>query len=106
MTTVSKSTSKFTPAMEQEIRDAAPLNQTVSQELARKFGLTEKSVTAKAVRMGVAYERKQATSKNGQPVQRKEAIVTEIETLVGASLDGLEKASKVALQRIRTALAA
>jgi hypothetical protein len=96
----------FTPAQEQAIRDAAPLNQAKSRALAAEFGKSERSVTAKAVRMGVAYERKQPTTKSGAPVERKEAIVAQIADLVEGNLDGLEKAPKAALQAVRNALVA
>lgn len=103
-----QATSKYTPAMEQAIRDAAPLNQAKATALAAEFGekFTARSVTAKAVRMGVPYERKQPTTKTGEPVERKEAIVAELAELVGRNLDGLEKAPKPALQAIRDFLAA
>jgi hypothetical protein len=94
----------FTPEQEARIRDEAPLNQAKSRALAAEFGKTERSVTAKAVRMGVAYERKQSVTKNGQPVERKEAIVSEISEIVGANLEGLDKAPKGALQAVRNFL--
>lgn len=109
MTTVAKkSASKYTAAMEAAIRDAAPLNQAKAAELAAKFGsgFTARSVTAKAVRMCVAYERKVAVTKTGAKVESKEKIVAEIAELIGASLDGLEKAPKPALQAVRDYLAA
>ena len=96
----------FSPEQEARIRELAPLNQEKSRSLALEFGKTERSVTAKAVRMGVPYERKQPTTKSGAPVERKEAIVAEIANLVGANLDGLEKAPKGALQAVRNALRA
>jgi hypothetical protein len=94
----------FTPEQEARIRDEAPLNQAKSRALAAEFGKTERSVTAKAVRMGVAYERKQPVTKNGAPVERKEAIVSEISEIVGANLEGLDKAPKGALQAVRNFL--
>lgn len=101
-----KQTSKYTPAMEQRIRDLAPLNQARARELAAEFGLTERSVAAKAVRMNVPYERKVAVTKSGQPVEQKEAIVKQIASLVEGNLDGLEKAPKAALQALRNFLVA
>ena len=109
MTTVAKkSASKYTAAMEAAIRDAAPLNQEKAAQLAVSFGagFSGRSVTAKAVRMGVAYERKVAVTKTGAKVESKEKIVAEIAELIGASLDGLEKAPKPALQAVRDYLAA
>lgn len=96
----------FTPEQEARIRELAPLNQAKSRQLATEFGKTERSVTAKAVRMGVAYERKQPQTKTGAPVERKEAIVAEIQAIVGGNLEGLDKAPKQALQLVRNFLVA
>lgn len=96
-----KKAPNFTPEQEQSIRDAAPLNQQKARELAAAMGKTERSITAKAVRMGVAYERKQPTTKNGGKVEKKETIVAEIAALVSGNLDGLDKAPKAALQALR-----
>lgn len=95
--------SKYTPQMEQMLRDAAPLNQARATELAELFGegFSARSVTAKAIRMGLAYERKQVVSKTGAPVEKKDAIVAEIASVVNANLDGLDKAPKQVLQRLR-----
>lgn len=96
----------FTPAQEQLIRDAAPLNQAKARALAAQMGKTERSITAKAVRMNVAYERKQPTTKSGGKVEKKESIVAEISALVSGNLDGLDKAPKAALQALRDHLKA
>lgn len=103
-----QATSKYTPAMEQALRDAPVLNQAVAAEFAKQFGekFTARSVIAKINRMGLKYERKQPVTKSGDPVERKEAIVAEIAELVGANLDGLDKAPKQALQALRDHLAA
>ena len=109
MTTVAKkSTSKYTPAMEAAIRAAAPLNQEKAAALAVEFGkdFSARSVTAKAVRMGVEYTKKVAVTKTGAKVESKEKIVAEIAALVGANLSGLEKAPKPVLQAVRDFLAA
>lgn len=91
----------FTAEQEQMIADAAPLNQAKARALAAAMGKTERSITAKAVRMGVAYERKQPTTKNGGKVEKKETIVSEIAAIVGGNLDGLDKAPKGVLQALR-----
>lgn len=103
-----QATSKYTPAMEQHIRDEPVLNQEVATRLATEFGpkFTARSVIAKINRMGLPYERKQPMTKTGEPVERKEAIVAEIAELVGTTLDGLDKAPKPALQALRDFLAA
>lgn len=103
-----QATSKYTKDMEQRIRDEAPLNQAKAEALATEFGekFSARSVIAKAIRMEVPYERKQPVTKSGDPVERKEAIVAEIAEVVGANLEGLEKAPKGALQALRNFLAA
>lgn len=100
--------SKYIAEMEARIEASAPLNQAKAEALAIEFGdkFTARSVIAKAVRMGVAYERKQAVTKTGATVERKEAIVAEIASVVGANLEGLEKAPKGALQALRDFVAA
>lgn len=100
---VKKSTSKYNAQQEAAIREAAPLNQAKAETLAASFGsgFTGKSVIAKAIRMGVAYERKQPTTKSGAKIEKKETLVAEIAKLVEGNLDGLEKAPKPALQAIR-----
>jgi hypothetical protein len=68
-----------------------------------------RSIIAKMNRMGVPYERKQPTTKTGEPVSKKVDVVAEIARLAGvsvASLDGLDKAPKLALTTLRGALAA
>jgi hypothetical protein len=100
MTKVAKAPN-FTPEQEQAIRDAAPLNQEKARALAAQMGKTERSITAKAVRMNVEYQRKQPTTKSGGKVENKAAIVSEISGLVAGNLDGLDKAPKAALQALR-----
>lgn len=107
-TQAKKPASKYTAAMEARIQAMAPLDQAKAETLAAEFGkdFTSRSVIAKAVRMNVAYNRKQPVTKTGAPVERKEAIVAEIAAVVGANLEGLEKAPKGALQAVRDFLAA
>jgi hypothetical protein len=103
----STKTPNYTAAQEAVIREAAaegPLNLARATELAARLGKTPKSVTAKIGRMGLAYERKQPVSKNGEPVAKKDAVVEAIEAIVCVNLDGLEKAPKLTLQRLRSAL--
>ena len=101
-----KKAPNFTPEQEAAIKAAEPLNQAKARALAEAMGKTERSITAKAVRMGVAYERKQPTTKAGGKVEKKETIVSEISALVSGNLDGLDKAPKVALQALRNHLVA
>ena len=103
-----KTASKYTPAMEQAIRDEPVLNQAVASRLAESFGpaFTGRMVIAKINSMKLPYQKKAAVTKTGEPVERKEVLVTEIAKFVEGNLDGLEKAPKPVLQAIRDALAA
>lgn len=107
-TAQSKTASKYTPAMEAAIRAEPVLNQAVAERLAGEFGpsFTGRMVIAKISRMGLTYERKAKVTKTGAKVEQKETIVSEIETLIGSTLDGLDKAPKPALQKVRDFLAA
>jgi hypothetical protein len=90
----------YTEAQEARIREMAPLNKAGAEALAAEFGKTVRSVIAKAVRMNVGYERQQPVTKTGEPVTKKETLVSEIAAIVGANLDGLEKAPKPALHAL------
>jgi hypothetical protein len=106
MSTVEKTASKYSVDQVARMRELAPLNQAKATALAAEFGpkFTARSVTAKAVREGIAYESKGKVTKTGTPVEQKDAIVAEIASLVEANLDGLEKAPKPALQALRNYL--
>ena len=95
----------YTEAQVAEMEALGSIDNATAQVLADKFGKTVASVRAKAVRMGI-YVTKERTSKNGDAIETKEDIVKDIADLVGQSMDGLVKASKVELKALRTALAA
>lgn len=103
-------TVNYTEAQVERIHEAAEeaggkFGNSVAEQLAIEFGKDVRSVRAKASREGV-YQAKAKTTKSGQPIERKEAIVADIAALVGQAVDGLEKAPKEALQRVRSALSA
>lgn len=109
MTTATKKpASKYTPAIEARIREQAPLNQAKAEALSAELGkdFSARSIAAYCSRKGIAYERKQPTTKSGGKIEHKNDIVAEIAAFVGANLDGLEKAPKPALQAIRNYLEA
>jgi hypothetical protein len=95
----------YTEAQEAEMLAAGLIDNDMALEFAERFGKDVRSVRAKAVRMGI-YKAKEKTSKSGGKIESKEQIVKEIASMVGANLDGLEKASKQALIAIRAKLAA
>lgn len=98
-----KAASKYSPAMEAELRELAEtgLNAEVAAQFAEKHNLSPRSVIAKINRMELPYEKKTRVTKTGGKIESKEAIVAQIAELTGATLDGLEKAPKAALQAVR-----
>lgn len=98
----------YTEAQENRIREMAPMNAEKAEILAKEFGKKAASVRAKAIRMNVPYEKKGPQTKTGEAVIRKETLVSKIAafTAPNANLDGLEKASKPALQAVLAALEA
>lgn len=50
--------------------------------------------------MNLDYQRKEPTTKNGEPIVKKSDLVSEIAGVVSGNLDGLEKAPKPALVAI------
>jgi hypothetical protein len=110
-TLTTKSASPYTAAMVTIMRERAPLNQAICQELAGQFTamtggkhtFSSKSLSAKATRENIPYVRKVPVSKTGAPIEKKETIVAQIEQMVSRNLDGLDKAPKPALQSVRDA---
>ena len=93
----------YSEAQEARIRQAADegeLNAEVAAVLADEFGKTARSVIAKIVRMNLPYATKQRTTKTGEPIVSKTKLVEQISAVVGANLEGLEKAPKPALQAL------
>jgi len=89
------------------MRAEAPLNKAKADALADRFDAKVRSIIAKAVREGIPYDKIERVRKDGKPVASKEATVAVIEENLGlpeGSLEGLEKAAKVALERLRDAL--
>ena len=102
-------TPNYTPAQEARIRERAaegPLNLAIATELATEFDKKVRSVIAKINRMELEYTRKAPVTKTGEKPVNKAELVAEIAELVGANVDGLEKASKNALKLVRAALTA
>ncbi len=95
----------YTEAQEARMNEFEFIDSAIAQELADEFGKNQKSIVAKAVRMGL-YKAKEKTSKTGGKVETKEEIVADISTLVGKNLEGLEKAPKLVLQELRAKLSA
>lgn len=88
--------------------DVAPIDLAKAKELAAKHGEKWRSVVAKAVKDGIRYENKPRVRKDGKPIASKETTVATIEIATGVAdgfYDGLQKATKPALERLRDRLA-
>ena len=85
------------------IRNAAPLNQAKAADIAAQLGKSTRSVIAKAISLGVAYDVKKPTNKNGLPVSHKADTVNAIAKAIAvdpADLDGLALAKGSALDAL------
>ena len=87
-----------------EIREHSPLNYEIASELGTKFGKKTRSVIAKAISMEVEYIAKPRATKNGETVERKLAIVSDIEKMLKITAPSLVKATKADLVRVREVL--
>ena len=95
----------YSEAQEAILAAAGIIDNAKAIELASQLDKDVRSIRAKAVRMGI-YKAAEKVSKTGGKVESKESIVADIAKIVGKNLDGLEKAPKVALQIIRSKIAA
>ena len=84
-----------------EMVKRAPLNYEICGEIAEKFGLKQRAIVASATRNKIDYQKKVRVSKTGNPVTSKADLVEAIAVKFDVSveeLDGLEKATKTALE--------
>lgn len=95
----------YSEAQEAILLAAGIIDNAKAIELANQLQKDVRSIRAKAVRMGI-YKAAEKVSKTGGKVESKESIVADIAKIVGKNLDGLEKAPKLALQIIRSKIAA
>lgn len=65
-----------------------------------------RSIVAKINRMGLPYAKKVATRKDGSAVASKAKLVEEIAALAGVTFEGLDKAARGDLVKLRDVLAA
>jgi hypothetical protein len=92
--------SKYTPTMIDGLRNAQPLNLAKAQTFASEWGVSYRSIIAKALSLGLTYEKK-AVSSSSSDRPTKADLVREIEqSLQGESLDGLQGASMRSLQAL------
>ena len=93
--------SKYTPTMIEKMSKAQPLNLSKAQAFASEFGVSHRSIIAKALSLGLTYEKKGAVVASSSDRPTKADLVREIEqSLQGESLDGLQGASMRSLQAL------
>ncbi len=92
--------SKYTPTMIEGLRNAQPLNLAKAQTFASEWGVSYRSIIAKALSLGLTYEKKTVTSSSSNPT--KKDLVAEIGRALdaGESLTGLEGASMRSLSNL------
>jgi len=93
---------KYTDAMVQKIVSQEPLNLDKAKILAVEFGMPDKyrSVISKALSLGLEYNSAKPSRKDGEPVAKKSAVVSDIAGLLHMPehhLAGLEKATRGSL---------
>lgn len=105
-------TVNYTPEQTQELVTAyvAAANDDARAEVvatfAEKFGRKVQSIRQKLVRENV-YVKKERTTKDGGPIENKEAIVADIAEAMGVDaevMESLTKANKTVLMALRAAL--
>lgn len=79
-----------------------PIRATVDR-LAEEHNKSARSIIAKLSSAGV-YQAPVRVSKNGEPITRKEDLVTDIGNWFGLSIPSLAKAGKLDLQNLHKAL--
>ena len=91
--------SNYTPTRIEALRNAQPLNLAKAQSFASEFGVSHRSIIAKALSLGLTYEKKAVVSSSSKPTKRD--VVAEIEKALDAdSLSGLEGASMRSLNSL------
>ena len=92
--------SKYTPTMIEALRSAQPLNLEKAKTFSAEFGVSHRSIIAKALSLGLTYEKKTVSSSSSDRPTKGD-LVREIErSLQGESLDGLQGASMRSLQAL------
>jgi len=91
--------SNYTPTRVEALRNAQPLNLEKAQSFSSEWGMSYRSIIAKALSLGLTYEKKAVVSSSSKPTKRD--MVAEIEKALDAdSLSGLEGASMRSLESL------
>ena len=93
--------SKYTSIMIEQMREAQPLNLEKAKLLASEFGVSYRSVIAKANNLGLDYQRQVRGNKRANANETKKDLVSAIEkALDSESLSGLEGATRQSLSAL------
>tara|TARA_B100000902_G_scaffold222723_1_gene211605 strand:- start:312 stop:605 length:294 start_codon:yes stop_codon:yes gene_type:complete len=91
--------SNYTPTRVEALRNAQPLNLEKAKSFSHGWGVSYRSIIAKALSLGLTYEKKAVVSSSSKPTKRD--MVAEIERALDAdSLSGLEGASMASLSAL------
>ena len=94
----------YTPAQEQAVREAAPLDLAKAKVVAEAIGMSYRSVIAKAKSIGVEYIAKPAPTRKAKEATKADLAVI-LRAGTGKALVGLEKAPRAALLEMMDFLA-
>jgi len=98
-------TPNYTPEMIAILKKNAPLDFAKAQEIGREIGRSAKSIIAKAKREGIEYISKPAPAKKKSAPSKADMVAAICAAVDTDSLDGLEKATGAALNKLLSSLA-
>ena len=93
----------YTPEMVAALQAEADWNLETAKRVGLEMGKSTRSIIAKVISLGLAYESQKPTRKDGAPVVRKTEYVAAIAKALAvpaSEFKGLEKAPRVALENL------
>jgi hypothetical protein len=97
---VAEKAKNYSAAQVQTLVDNAPFDLEKAKIVGLELGKSPRSIIAKCLSEGIEYNSKPAPAKR-EAVETKAEVVAEIETALGLTLGGLEKATAKALVVLR-----
>jgi hypothetical protein len=94
----------YTKEQEAMIINASPLNLVSAKLLGEEMGKSYRSIIAKAHSLGLDYEAKKPEKKRVIQTTKAELVDALSESLNGANLNGLEKATAASLKNLQAAI--
>ena len=93
----------YTPEMVAALQAEASWNLETAQRVGLKMGKSTRSIVAKVISLGLAYESQKPSRKDGSPVTRKAEYVEAIAKALAvdsSEFKGLEKAPRSVLENL------